>query len=141
MRTAFGPMTLCLLFLAATIGCSPRELSPEQLEAAAVGTWRDQKGFPIELRVDKTLTTPIVSSSEGRQERSGTWSLNPEKREITLNIDKSEPIDGRSFDAATWTAYISKDGTELKLYNMEASMIESVKGNTGKDPGGVLRKD
>ena len=141
MRAACGPITLCLLFMAATIGCSPSELSPEQLEAAAVGTWRDQKGFPIELRADKTLTTPIVSSTEGRQERSGTWSLNPEKREITLNIDKSEPVNGRSFDAKTWTAYISKDGTELKLYNMEASMIESVKQKTGKDPGGVLQKD
>src|SRR5688500_13817042 len=71
MRTAFGPMTLCLLLLAATIGCSPGELSPEELEKAAVGTWKDQKGFPIELRADKTLTTPIVSSTEGRQERSG----------------------------------------------------------------------
>ena len=136
MRTAFGPMTLCLLFMAATIGCSPGELSPEQLEAAAVGTWRDHKRFPMELRADKTLTTPI----EG-QDRSGTWSLNPEKREITLNIDKSEPLGGRTFDAVTWTAYLSKDGTELKLYNLEASMIESVKGNTGKDPGAVLRKD
>ena len=136
MRAAFGPMTGCLLFMAATIGCSPGELSPKELEAAAVGTWRDQKGFPIELRADKTLTTPIEF-----QDRNGTWSLNPEKREITLNIDKSEPVNGRTWDAVTWAAYLSKDGTGLKLYNMEASMIEHVKKNTGKDTGAVLRKD
>ena len=136
MRTASGTTIGCLLFMAATIGCSPGELSPEQLEAAAVGTWRDHKRFPMELRADKTLTTPIEF-----QNRNGTWSLNPEKREITLNIDKSEPVNGRTMDAVTWTAYISKDGTELKLYNLEASMIESVKNNTGKDTGAVLRKD
>ncbi|HEV7280056.1 MAG TPA: hypothetical protein VGN57_07560 [Pirellulaceae bacterium] len=137
MRTCLALLLGCLVLVGAVTGCAPKELSSAELEAAAVGTWRRNPAAPpLQLNADKTLV-----AQTDFQDRGGTWSFNPEKREITLNVDQSEPINGQSWSAATWTAYISKDGTALNFYSMEASMIESVKGNLGKDPGTILRKD
>ena len=136
MRTVCGLMLGGLIVVGAIAGCAPKELSPAELESAAVGTWRDRKGMPIEFRADKTLTTPI-----DRQDRKGTWSLNSETGEIAIEIAEGEPRDGRIYPPTTWTAYLSKDGTTLKLYNLPPSSIEYAKKELGKDPGAVLSKD
>lgn len=136
MRTVSVLSLACLLLVGSIVGCAPKDLTPAELEAAAVGTWRRSEMAPgIELKADKTLMT----ESDG-QKRGGTWSMNTGTREIVLNIDKSEPINGSSWDAAIWTAYMSKDGTALNYYAMEPSMIEGVKSAAGKDPGTILRK-
>lgn len=136
MRTVCGLVLVGLIVVAGMAGCGPAKLSPEKLESAAVGTWRDQKKFPLELRADKTLTTPIDS-----QDRTGTWSLKPATREIVMEIAEGEPRNGRTYPPTTWTGYLSEDGRSLKLYNLAPDNIENAKKLSGKDPGAMLRKD
>lgn len=136
MRTVCGLILGGLIVIGIVAGCAPQELPPAQLESALVGTWRDLNGLPIEFRADKTLTTPI-----DQQDRNGSWSLKPETGEIAIEITEGETRNGRSYPATTWTAYLSKDGRSLRLYTLAPSNIENVKKLTGKDPGGVLRKD
>ncbi|AMV19573.1 hypothetical protein [Planctomyces sp. SH-PL14] len=136
MRAFCGLILGGLMFVCMVAGCAPKQLSPAELESALVGTWKDQKGMPIEFRADKTLTTPI-----DKQDRNGTWSLNAQSGEVAIEISEGQPRDGRTYPAATWTAYVSKDGRALRLYTLAPSAIEYAKKQLGKDPVAVLRKD
>ena len=136
MRAFCGLFLGGLILVGTLTGCAPKQLSPGELESALVGRWKDQKGMPIEFRADKTLTTPI-----DKQDRNGTWSLNAESGEVAIEISEGQPRDGRTYPATTWTAYLSKNGRDLRLYNLSPSAIEYAKKQLGKDPVAVLRKD
>lgn len=95
MRTIWGLMFGVILFCIFA-GCAAKRLSPADLESALVRRWKVQKGFPIEFRADKTLTTPI-----DRQDWDGTWSLNAGSGEVAIEISEGQPRDGRTYPATT----------------------------------------